>query len=91
MQHLSIAVPTTLRTGPRGARSPGPGGRQAEFYLESAIRTAPGGPFARTAYALLEQEILADYSGSAGDHLPAEVQGRLTGLANLIAGAEPSP
>ncbi len=64
---------------------------QAEFYLESAIRTAPGGPFARAAYDLLEQEILADYSGSAGDHLPDEIQGRLTGLADLIAGAPPSP
>lgn len=62
---------------------------QAEFYLESAIRTAPGGPFARAAYNLLEQEILADYSGSAGDPLPDELQSRLAELEELVANARP--
>ncbi len=64
---------------------------QMEHYLETAIRTAPGGPFSQAAYDLLEQEILADYSGSAGEPLPDEIQLRLTALAELVAGARPSP
>ncbi len=61
---------------------------QAEFYLETAIRTAPGGPFARNAYDLLEQELQADYGGSAGAGLPDAVHGRLAALADLIDAAD---
>ncbi len=61
---------------------------QAEAYLEAAIRMAPGSEVARDAYAVLEEETLAGYSGSSGLHLPPEV-GRW--LDELRALAEESP
>jgi hypothetical protein len=56
---------------------------QADFFLESAIRTAPKGPFAREAYAVLEQETLFAYTGSAGQHVPDDVKKRLAELRRL--------
>jgi hypothetical protein len=57
---------------------------QADFFLESAIRTAPNGPYAREAYAVLEQETLMAYTGSSGQHLPDDVKRRLGELRRLV-------
>ena len=59
---------------------------ESEFYLETAIRMAPRAPFAPLAYALLEEETLAGYSGSSGVHLPADVLGNLEELRSLVEG-----
>ncbi len=57
---------------------------QADFLLENAIRRAPREPFAESAYALLEEEVVLAYSGSAGVNIPPEVEARLTELRRLI-------
>lgn len=57
---------------------------ESEFYLETAIRMAPRASFAPLAYALLEEETLAGYSGSSGLHLPADVLGNLEELRELV-------
>lgn len=59
---------------------------EAEFYLETAIRTDPGSPWAQRAFALLEQETRAGYSGSAGLHLPDDVRAWLDELRRLAYG-----
>jgi hypothetical protein len=59
---------------------------EAEIYLETAIRAAPGSPSARMAYAVLEEQTLADYGGSAGVHLPPEVAHWLDALRALAEG-----
>jgi tetratricopeptide (TPR) repeat protein len=63
---------------------------QAEFYLESAIRSSPGGPFAREAYALLEEQTLLGWSGSGGADVPPDVLAWLRELRTLagIAASE---
>lgn len=53
---------------------------QAEFYLETSIRRAPGSPAARRAYELLEAEMIEAFTGAAGAELPASVAARLTEL-----------
>jgi len=57
---------------------------QADFFLESAIRTAPNGPYAREAYAVLEQETLLAYTGSSGQHVPDDVKRNLAELRGLV-------
>jgi hypothetical protein len=59
---------------------------QAESFLEAAIRLAPGEPFARGAYALLEEETLKNYEGepAASQALPDEDVRRLAELRQLI-------
>jgi hypothetical protein len=64
---------------------------QAPFFLESSIRLAPGEPFARDAYALLESETERAYEGSSVESLPAEDRARLAELRQLIAAAQGSP
>jgi tetratricopeptide (TPR) repeat protein len=59
---------------------------QADFYLETAIRTAPHAPSGRQAYALLEAETLEGYTGSSGVHVPADVSRRLAELRRLVEG-----
>jgi hypothetical protein len=59
---------------------------QAEFYLETAIRRAPGSESARRAYELLEAETIESYTGAAGVELPATVSERLTELHPLAEG-----
>ena len=59
---------------------------QADFYLETAIRMAPQEPFARDALALLEERTAAGYTGSAGTHIPADVQQNLDALRALVEG-----
>jgi hypothetical protein len=56
----------------------------AAFYLEAAIKMAPASPVARDAYALLEEETLAGYTGSGGLQLPAAVQAHLRDLRALM-------
>lgn len=56
----------------------------AGIYLESAIRLAPGEPFAEQAYALLEEEIILGYSGSGGIQVPLELERNLAELQRLI-------
>jgi cytochrome c556 len=58
---------------------------QSEYYLEAAIRTAPKTEFARKSYALLEENLILDYSGSSGTNLPDEVKSRLRELRGLIS------
>ena len=65
---------------------------QAEWYLESAVRSAPGSDLAREAYALLESQTLLGWSGSAGIELPDDVRAwlrELRALAGLEAAARP--
>jgi tetratricopeptide (TPR) repeat protein len=57
---------------------------EADLYLESAIRIAPDAPFAEDAFALLEEETLAGYTGSGGPHLPEPVAERLEELRELV-------
>jgi tetratricopeptide (TPR) repeat protein len=57
---------------------------QAEPYLEAAIRLAPGDPLAPKAYALLEEFVVGGYSGSSGEHVPADVKAWLAKLHRLI-------
>lgn len=56
----------------------------ADFYLETAIRTAPEGPSAYAAYDLLEEETILGYSGSSGTHLPDDVAAHLKELHALV-------
>ncbi len=58
---------------------------QTEPYLEAAIRLAPGDPLAEQAYARLEEFVVTGYSGSSGEHVPADVNAWLEELARLIA------
>jgi hypothetical protein len=65
----------------------GPGLSEAEFYLETSIRMAPAAPFAPDAYAVLEEQVLRDYEGSGGSHVPPEARQRLDALRDLVAGS----
>ncbi len=56
---------------------------QAEFYLETAIRRAPGTPAALQAYELIEAEMITSFTGAAGINLPQSVSERLTELRKL--------
>jgi hypothetical protein len=58
---------------------------QAEFYLETAVRMAPHSEVGREAYALLEEETLAGYTGSGGLQLPDDVEAHLRELRELLA------
>ncbi len=59
---------------------------EAEFYLETAIRTAPQSPFAQRAYALLEEYTVLGYSGSEGVNIPPDVQAKLDELRGMLDG-----
>jgi tetratricopeptide (TPR) repeat protein len=56
----------------------------ADFYLEMAIRMAPGTESGRRAYALLEEQTLLGFTGSGGEHLPDEERARLAELKALV-------
>jgi len=64
---------------------------QAALLLETAIRTAPDTLWAQRAFALLEQETLAGYSGSAGLHLPEDERVQLEVLRELVDAEERPP
>lgn len=56
---------------------------QTEPYLEAAIRLAPGSPFAAKAYPLLEEFVVGGYTGSSGEHVPADVKSWLAELKQI--------
>jgi hypothetical protein len=70
---------------------------QTEVYFETAIRMAPGEPFAPQALAQLQEFLVSGYTGSGGRQVPADVQRRLAELRGLVeraraaAPAPPSP
>lgn len=57
---------------------------ETEHYLEAAIRLAPSEPIALDAYAFLEEFVTLGYTGSSGEHVPADVQAWLEELSRLI-------
>lgn len=57
---------------------------QAEFYLVTAIRLAPGGELAEHAYALLEDFLVSGFTGSAGVNVPDDVKQLLEDLQRLM-------
>lgn len=57
---------------------------QTDFYLETAVRSAPKSRFAEKAYALLEEQVLVEYSGSGGTDIPADMQKTLDELWGLM-------
>jgi len=61
---------------------------QAEAYLETAIRLAPGEPIAKDAYALLE-DFLVGNSGVAG-HVPRDIREKLDSLRKISEGEVPA-
>jgi tetratricopeptide (TPR) repeat protein len=63
---------------------------QAEAYLEAAIRTAPRDPTAQRAYDLLEEFLVAGYTGSEGTHVPPDIQAHLDELRALCENPPPS-
>jgi hypothetical protein len=56
---------------------------QAEAYLETAIRLAPGQPLASDAYTLLDEFLVAGYSGSGGTNVPPDIQAKLDRLRRI--------
>ncbi len=56
----------------------------SERHLESAIRADPKGPFAKKAYARLEETQFLGYGGASGNDLPADVVTNLRELRQLI-------
>jgi hypothetical protein len=63
----------------------------ADFYLEMAVRMAPGTESGRRAYAMLEEETVLGFTGSGGEHLPDEERARLDELRGLIEAAAAKP
>ena len=64
---------------------------EAQDYLETAIRMAPGSDWAKRAYVVLEEETLADYSGSGGVHVPPDVRQELRELHRIAVGKDAAP
>ncbi len=56
---------------------------QGEYYLEAAIRAAPGTSISAHAFNTLEEQIVMGYSGSAGTQVPEDVQLELDQLRAL--------
>jgi hypothetical protein len=54
-----------------------------EFYLEIAVRMAPGSDVARSAFELYEELVTLGYSGSGGTQMPANMVSRLNDLREL--------
>jgi hypothetical protein len=59
---------------------------ETPFFLEMAIRLDPQSPMAVKAYDLLNAYMMTAYTGSAGTHLPHEVQESLEQLRRLRGG-----
>lgn len=57
---------------------------ESDFYLETAIRMAPGDPIGEQAFDLLEEETVLGWTGSSGDHMPADVRRNLDALRDLV-------
>jgi hypothetical protein len=63
---------------------------QAEAMLETSIRLAPGTPTAQRAFALLEDFLVAGYTGSGGTHVPPDIQAKLDELQKIAESEAPS-
>jgi hypothetical protein len=63
---------------------------QAEAYLETAIRLAPGQPVAQQACDLLDDYLTAGYSGSGGTFLPPDIAEKLELLRGIAEGPVPA-
>jgi hypothetical protein len=59
---------------------------ETPFFLEMAILLDPKSPTAAKAYDLLNAYMVTAYTGSAGLHLPHEVQEYLEELRRLHSG-----
>ena len=59
------------------------------FFLETAIRLAPGSPVAKQAYAFLEDFTIREFTGSGGGDLPEDVQASLKTLREISDGKKP--
>jgi len=59
----------------------------ADYFLETSIRLGAGEPFARDAYALLEEQLLLAYEGTPIEALPRAESRRLAELRKLIDAA----
>lgn len=59
---------------------------ETEYFLETAIRLAPGSATAADAYAFLREYVIAGYTGSSGVHLPGNVHLRLEAMRRLALG-----
>jgi hypothetical protein len=57
---------------------------QAEVFLESAIRTAPSSDVAERSYDLLEEFLVAGYTGSGGVQVPPDIQAKLDELRRIV-------
>jgi len=60
---------------------------QTEEFLTAAIRIGPGEPYAEAAYALLEEFVVASFTGSAGENVPSEIRRSLQQLRASIDAA----
>lgn len=54
-----------------------------EKYFETCIRRNPKSPWAKKCFEKLEENLVMDYSGSAGVFIPVEVKNRLEELRKL--------
>ncbi len=59
-----------------------------DFYLETAIRIAPGSSFSSKAYSLLEDSLVSGFTGSSGTNLPDDVAELLSELKTMIDSAK---
>jgi hypothetical protein len=59
---------------------------ESDFYLETAIRLAPGDPIGQAAFDLLEEETVLGWTGSSGSHMPEDVRRNLDALRELVDG-----
>jgi tetratricopeptide (TPR) repeat protein len=57
---------------------------EADYLLETAIRTAPASVYGRMAYNFLEEYTVSGYTGSSGVNIPPDVQARLDELRSLV-------
>jgi len=57
---------------------------QAEVFLETAIRTAPSSDVAVKSYDLLEEFMVAGYTGSGGAQVPPDIQAKLDELRRIV-------
>lgn len=57
---------------------------QTDYYFEAAVRSAPRSKIATKAFDALEQQVLMEYSGSGGTHIPEDVQANLEELRGMI-------
>jgi len=62
---------------------------QAEAFLETAIRTAPGTRVAEQAFAVLEDFLVAGFSGSGGTDIPPDIAAKLDELMALASRPPP--